>query len=177
MARHARRFLIHNVEAMPAAFSQAVDRAKTLIAENTLAAMAFVAERVIRGAFRAEIREHQLPFQQRRKNGTVRPIRAGTTSGGALVAVMTIRAGHQARGGPRREQARHIAIFSDGFNRMKGRIRHAKLNALVRFLHLAIHPRRPARHAVAMTAEADFVLLVGGFHDGAAGIDAHHTRR
>ena len=96
MAGRARGFLIDDVEPMPAALTLAVDGTKTLVTQDAVAAVAFVAERVGGRAFRAVVSENQLPFQQRGKNRAVRAIRPGAARGGTLVAIMAIRAFHQA---------------------------------------------------------------------------------
>ena len=58
VARCARGFLVHDVETMSAALTLAVYRAKTLIAEDAVAAVTFVAEGIVRGAFRGVIYEN-----------------------------------------------------------------------------------------------------------------------
>src|SRR5579864_6743834 len=107
----------------------------------------------------------------------MRTIGPGAARGGTLVAIMAIGAFHQARSRPRRDQAGNILIFAGGFNGMKRLIAQTELKALVRLRQLPVYPRRAACDAVAMAAEAQFVLLAGGLHHGAAGIYAGNVGR
>ena len=62
VAGRARSFLVHDMEAMSAALTLAVYRAKALIAEDAVAAVTFVAKRIVRRAFGSVICENQLPL-------------------------------------------------------------------------------------------------------------------
>ena len=57
VAGRARGFLVDNVKAMSPALTQAVYRAKALITEDAVAAVAFIAEGIVRRAFRSVVCE------------------------------------------------------------------------------------------------------------------------
>ena len=92
---------------------------EALIGQDTLAAVAFVAQSVTGRGFRSEIGEHQLTLEQRFISGAVWSVGTGPTSPRPLVVVMTIRALHKARRSPWSDQARHIGISSSVFDGMK----------------------------------------------------------
>jgi len=119
VAGRAGGFLIDHMKTMAAILSLTVESAKTLIAQDALTAVAFVAQRFVGRAFWRVIGEHQLALEQRRINRAVRTIRAGAAGCDALITVVTVRASHEARSCPRRNQTGHVVIFSDGFNRVK----------------------------------------------------------
>jgi len=60
--------IVHDVRAV---------KFKTLIGQNAVAAVAFVAKRVSKRTFRLVIGCDKIPFQNRRINRTMRPVRTG----------------------------------------------------------------------------------------------------
>src|SRR5690242_12131107 len=79
MAGCASGLVVHDVLAV---------KRETLIGQNTRAAVAFIAERVLLRTFRLKILRAQIAFEQRRKNRTVRAVRTGAAGSGTGVAVM-----------------------------------------------------------------------------------------
>ena len=148
------RSLVDNMESMTAILPKAVDGVKTLVAEQSIAIMTFVAKRVARQILGGTVIEDQLPFQNRGVKRAVRPIGAVPTSGGTLVAVMTIGAVNPARRCPGRQQARHIGIFTGTLDRMKRHIGSLKFEPRIGLDELAVHLGASAIDAIRMTPVA-----------------------
>ncbi len=68
VASHARCLLVHNVETMPPLLAEAIDRVKTLVAQNAVPAVALVTEGIIGGAFRVAIGKQNLSLKEGREH-------------------------------------------------------------------------------------------------------------
>ncbi len=149
---------------------------ETLVRQNARAVVAFVAERVLRRTFHLKILRAQIAFEQRRKNRAVWTVRTGAASGGTRVAVVTIRATDLTLRRHRRDETRHGVIFPNRFERMETLVRGGKLQAHIRLDKLPRHRRRPARDAVGVAAETEFVFVNNRIDDRAAGVNTDGVR-
>src|SRR5262245_40963187 len=158
VAGRARGLVVHDVLAM---------KFETLIREDALATMTLVTQRIRRGSFRAEIRQRQLPFQERNVRRTVRAVRAASAGLRSLVVVVAVRAIHQARGRPGRDQTWHMRIFAGTHDWMERLIRRTEFHARVRLRRLTIDQRPTALNAVRVAAKTKFILARHRFYQRA----------
>lgn len=131
--------LVHNMEPMSAFLPLAVECAETLIAQDTIAAVALIAKRIIRKALTDVIGRDQLPFQQRRVCRTVRPGRSRAAGTRALVVVVAIGAFDHRGNGVGREKTWNLGIFPNSDDRMIGAVGRAECHAHVRLQRNAVY--------------------------------------
>ena len=174
VAGGARRPLVHYVETVAPVLAEAVDSAETLVAENAVPAMAFVAERIVAGALGCITIQQALALEDWGKGRAMRAIGAGAAGLESLVVVVAIRAFHLAGGGPRGDQARHIRILARAFDRMKRLITQIELEPFVGVGELPSHSSRAEIKTLRMAAEAELVLT-RGFDDDTDRIDAFES--
>lgn len=171
----ASRLLIHDMVSMPSILPLRVHRAKTLIAQNAVAVMTLIAERITADAFRSAIRQQQLTLQNRRVNRAMRSVRPGTAPLRPLIIIMTVRAINPARRRQRRNQAGDICVLPDRFNRVIRDIRGIKLIPFVGLNNLPVHMCRATPDTVRVTAETKFVLGIERIHNRARGVNPFHA--
>ena len=106
----------------------------------------------------------------------MRTIRAGTTGGGTLIAIVTVSAVDEAGSYQRRNETGCAGVFADALDRVKRDVAGTELQPGVRLHELARHPGLAAGGTVAVAAETQFIFLGDGPQNRAARADAGHRR-
>lgn len=158
MAGGAGSLLIDDVKTMAAVLPEQICGAKTLIAQDAAAIMAFVAKRVTADAFNGAVGHRELALKNRSINRAVRPVWAGAAGFDSLIVVMAVGAVNPGGGGERGKQTGDVCIFADRFDRMIREVGWVELKAFVCLDNLPIHMRGPAPDTVGMASEAKLVF-------------------
>ena len=134
---------------------------KTLIVQDAVTAMAFIAEGINGAAFTSVIGGHIWSFEDRGKCRAMRAVGASAASLGSGAVVVTVAAGNEAGSGQRCDEAWYIRVPSRSYHRVERGITCVELQTDVSLGELPSSQRHRFVEAVAMTAKADLVFKGG----------------
>ena len=141
---------------------------KTVVAQDTGAVVAAVAQGVGRGAFGREVAGLIAAGEEVAPAGAVGSVGTAPADGPGVVGIVTVVTGQDGSALEWGQEADYVGIRPGRRDRMRRRIERLKLAAGIGVVHVADDRRADAQRVIGVTAEADFVRergIVGGRPD------------